>query len=118
MKRKALGKGLDALISSDKSRTKSKNKALKRVEIKKIVPNEFQARKNFSKNEIEELASSIKENGLIQPIVVRKKEEDCYEIISGERRYRALKKLGRKKAPVIQKKIKSDEQMLVMAMIE
>ncbi len=115
-KRKALGKGLDALISSDKKNPKENE--LKKVRIKNIVPNKYQPRKKFDEEEIDELASSIEANGLIQPIVVRKKKEDLYEIISGERRYRALKKLDVKKVPVIIKQIKSEEQMLVMAMIE
>lgn len=115
-KRKALGKGLEALISSDSKN--SKKNELKKVRIKNIVPNKYQPRKKFDEKEIEELASSIETNGLIQPIVVRKKKEDLYEIISGERRYRALKKIDVKKVPVIIKQIKSEEQMLVMAMIE
>jgi len=113
MKRKALGKGLDALISSS-----NKDSELRKVKLENIVPNEYQPRHTFNQKEIDELAQSIKENGLIQPIVVREKNEGVFEIVSGERRFRALKSLNKKRVPVIVKKIKSEKEMLLLAMIE
>ena len=113
MKRKALGKGLDALISSS-----NKDSELRKVKLENIVPNEYQPRHTFNQKEIDELAQSIKENGLIQPIVVREKKEGVFEIVSGERRFRALKSLNKKRVPVIVKKIESEKEMLLLAMIE
>ena len=113
MKRKALGKGLDALISSS-----NKDSELRKVKLENIVPNEYQPRHTFNQKEIDELAQSIKENGLIQPIVVREKKDGVFEIVSGERRFRALKSLNKKRVPVIVKKIESEKEMLLLAMIE
>ena len=92
MAKKALGKGLDALIShSIEPETVQEN--IININIDDIVPNRDQPRKNFDEEGITELALSIKENGLIQPIVVRKNGE-LYELIVGERRYKAVKKAG------------------------
>ncbi|MFN8369992.1 MAG: ParB/RepB/Spo0J family partition protein [Bacteriovoracaceae bacterium] len=87
------------------------------VDINKIVPNVAQPRKIFKEQEIEELASSIKINGIIQPLVVSDFKDGKFELIAGERRLRAAKKAGLDKVPVIVKKV-TDREKLVIAVIE
>ena len=102
-----LGKGLDALFSSPISNTIEKdtteilpNESVKTLKIVDIEPNREQARKVFDEEALEELAESIKNYGVIQPIIVTKKE-NFYEIIAGERRWRASKKAGLTEIPAI-----------------
>ena len=103
-KKTGLGKGLDALFSSPLLEEKVENEEnveqVKYLKLNEIEPNKEQARKIFDEEAIEELSNSIKEYGVIQPIVVAKKE-NYYEIIAGERRWRASKKAGLEKIPVI-----------------
>ena len=103
-KKTGLGKGLDALFSSpimeEKVESEEVVEQVKYLKINEIEPNKEQARKIFDEEAIEELSNSIKEYGVIQPIVVAKKE-NYYEIIAGERRWRASKKAGLEKIPVI-----------------
>ena len=89
----------------------------KLIRISDIQKNPYQPRKEFSKEKIEELAQSIKENGLIQPIIVRQSPVIGYEILAGERRYRASIAAGLSEVPVIIKKI-SDQDMMVHSIIE
>ncbi len=119
-----LGRGLSALLGESKSKNEtfivpSKNsKSVELIEIGKITPGIYQPRKNFDMVELEELANSIKENGLIQPIILRKiGDEDHYEIIAGERRYRASILAGVTSIAAIVKKINNHEA-LEMAIIE
>ena len=86
------------------------------VEIEKIKPNANQPRTKFNETELEELAGSIKEHGILQPLIVRKAGEQ-YEIIAGERRYQAAKIAGLEKVPVIVKEV-DDQEMLEIALIE
>jgi len=100
-----LGKGLDALfggsdILNDNSSEIKPNEAITKLKINEIEPNKEQARKIFDEEAIDELASSIKQYGLIQPIVVTKKD-NYYEIVAGERRWRASKKAGLDEIPVV-----------------
>lgn len=112
MTKKRLGKGLHALIPTmDDDR-----QGVSDIRINAIKPNPFQPRKDFDEEKIKELALSIKEHGLIQPIVVRTRG-DFYELIAGERRWRALQMLGRQTIPAIIKEY-SDGQMLEVALIE
>ena len=90
---------------------------LKLIRISDIQKNPYQPRKEFSKEKIEELAQSIKENGLIQPIIVRQSPVIGYEILAGERRYRASIAAGLSEVPVIIKKL-SDQDMMVHSIIE
>ncbi|MGH7793026.1 MAG: ParB N-terminal domain-containing protein, partial [Thermodesulfobacteriota bacterium] len=99
MKKVTLGRGLDALIPTEKERY-----GYLLANIGEIRPNAFQPRKDFDETSIEELAQSIKENGIIQPLVVRKSEGN-YEIIAGERRWRAAQRVGLTKVPVIIKDV-------------
>lgn len=101
MAQRGLGKGLDSLIPASRN---SENKEVKQAEtvvkIAKVEPNRDQPRKNFDEDALQELADSIKQFGLLQPILVQDKK-DYYEIIAGERRWRAAKLAGLKEIPVI-----------------
>ena len=113
MAKKVLGKGLDALINDE---TEIGENDIREIEIEKIIPNHDQPRRNFDNNKIKELASSIRENGIIQPIILRNKGNK-YEIIVGERRYRAAIEAGLKRIPAIIKDY-SDSKLLEIALIE
>lgn len=111
MAARGLGKGLDALIpAGDKKITKKENTkgAETVVKITKVEPNRSQPRKNFDEDALQELADSIKQFGLLQPILVQDKGE-YYEIIAGERRWRAAKLAGLKEVPVIIRNYSSQE---------
>lgn len=118
-----LGRGLSALLGE--SHAKKDNlistqdfKAIELIDINKITAGVYQPRKNFDSAELQELANSIKENGLIQPIILRKiGNEDSYEIIAGERRFRATILAGLSKISAIVKKINNHEA-LELAIIE
>lgn len=111
MAARGLGKGLDALIpAGDKKITKEENTkgAETVVKITTVEPNRSQPRKNFDEDALQELADSIKQFGLLQPILVQDKGE-YYEIIAGERRWRAAKLAGLKEVPVIIRNYSSQE---------
>ena len=112
--KKGLGRGLSSLIGETKSTNKSNT-----IDISKIVKNRFQPRKIFDENKLHELTSSIKERGVLQPIIVRKhhKENDKYEIIAGERRFLAAKKAGLEEVPVVITNV-DDLKSLEYAIIE
>ena len=121
VKRSGLGKGLDSLIPSNttlekKSETTQEKKSETVVKISKVEPNKSQPRKNFNEDTLQELADSIRQFGVIQPLIVQKRD-DYYEIIAGERRWRAAKLAGLKEVPVIIKDY-SDEEMMEIALIE
>ena len=104
-----LGKGLDALFGPvPEEEQPRENDTLKNLKITEVEPNREQARKRFDQDALEELASSIKEYGLIQPIVVTKKD-DYYSIVAGERRWRASKIAGLKDIPAI---IREDDEKI------
>ena len=106
-KKTGLGKGLDALFSSTVIEEEvTKNEIAKMLKINEIEPNKEQARKIFDEEAIDELANSIKEYGVIQPIIVAKKD-NYYEIVAGERRWRASKRAGLEEIPAI---IKEDDE--------
>ena len=113
-KRGGLGRGLDALISEANAETGSAPEAT--LDISQIHPNEDQPRKIFDEDALNELADSIKQNGVLQPILVRKKGKS-YEIVAGERRYQASKIAGLKDIPVIIRDI-DDDEVLQLALIE
>ena len=136
-KKKGLGRGLDLLIpegnNTKQSKTEKESKPIIKEVVKEVVkevkvpaetflklsdiePNREQPRKNFDKEALEELADSIKQYGLIQPIVVQKKD-DYYEIIAGERRWRAAKLAGVKEVPVVIKDY-STQEVMEIALIE
>lgn len=103
VKKTGLGKGLDALFSTpiiEETINNNQDELVKKLKINEVEPNKEQARKMFDEEAIEDLASSIKEYGVIQPIIVSKKS-NYYEIIAGERRWRASKKAGLTEIPAI-----------------
>ena len=123
MNRKALGKGINALIPdfeiglpepgvSDEQGTIQTRELL----IDEISPNRFQPRKYFDDDKLEELVTSISENGILQPVVVQKSDTG-YELVAGERRWRASKKAGLKKIPAMIREV-SDTKALELAIIE
>lgn len=132
-KARGLGKGLDALfgdmeVSVEPSSKEEESSAvhdieaaeihegIKYIDINNIKPNANQPRKTFDEGKLEELADSIREHGLIQPLVVRK-STNGYEIVAGERRWRAARKIGIKKIPAIVREL-SDEENMLLAIIE
>lgn len=119
-KRAGLGKGLDALLGKKEvviTLSEAGGDASSELDIEKIQPGQYQPRTQMDKASLEELAQSIREQGLISPILVRPIGKNRYEIIAGERRYRASKLAGLKKVPVLIRKI-SDEKALAWALIE
>lgn len=130
-KKKGLGRGLEALfeeisveIPEEKETVKKDKKTDKReaesgvlyVDINDIKPNVHQPRKTFDEDKLEELASSIREHGIIQPVVLRS-TDGGYEIVAGERRWRAARKAGIKKIPCVIREL-TDEQNMLVAIIE
>lgn len=114
MNRKALGRGLSALIGEEGQ--KGNNENYLEVDIDLISPNAEQPRTRFTEENLEELAQSIKANGLVQPIIIRRKENK-FELIAGERRWRASQKAGLKKIPAVIKDV-DDDKLLELALIE
>ena len=111
-----LGRGLDALISTEAVRT-SGSSSIGEIEIEKIFANPNQPRRDFNEEALQELADSIKELGVIQPITLRKMEDDTYQIIAGERRFRASQLAGKATIPAYILKA-DDEDTMEMALIE
>ena len=124
-KKNALGKGLSALLENAKTDITSNADhqksevagSISRIEISNISPNPFQPRLDFDKEPLLELANSIKEHGIIQPITVRKIGRNEFQIISGERRYQASKLAGIEELPCFIR-IADDQHMLEMAIVE
>ncbi len=130
----ALGRGLDALINpqlkdkldtpvtvSGKDIPKDDGKSydiLAKISVSQIYPNPYQPRTNFEPQALEELKLSILQNGLIQPVTVRRIDKDKYELISGERRLRACKEIGLKEIPAYIIKVDTKEAMLALSLIE
>jgi len=117
MAKKRLGKGLDALLGSEDFDTKDEIGKLIEVNVNIIKPNPYQPRMEVEKSNINELKESIKEKGIIQPVVLRKVNK-TFELIAGERRFVAAKELGMDKIPAIVLDIKSKEEMLELSIIE
>lgn len=119
-KARGLGKGLDTLIPTnhvEKTETKTLiEKIEEEIDINQVEPNKDQPRKSFNEDSLIELSESIKQHGIVQPLVVTKKE-DYFEIIAGERRWRAAKLAGLKKVPVVVKDY-SPQKIMEIALIE
>jgi ParB family transcriptional regulator, chromosome partitioning protein len=114
-KKMALGKGLGALIPEvDRGKEAAQDYFLCDIEL--IRPNRFQPRLNFSEEDLQELTDSVKSQGILQPLLVRK-DEDGYELIAGERRLRAAKRARLSQVPVVLKRV-NDDKMLEMAIVE
>lgn len=115
---KGLGKGLDSMIPPVKGKTETKDNVSHEtlIGINEIEPNKLQPRKNFDEDALHELAESIKQYGIIQPLVVQKRGK-FYEIIAGERRWRAARLAGLKKVPVIIKDY-TEQEIVEISIIE
>lgn len=120
-KKAKLGKGLDALIANNNMNADEKNSGTDKekiihVNINSVSPKKDQPRKNFNEDKLLELAESIKQHGVLEPIIVSKKD-NYYEIIAGERRWRAAKKADLKEVPLIVKNL-NDREILEISLIE
>ncbi len=109
-----LGRGLDSLLGGSKEKSQQE---IHQIKINSLEPSQFQPRSRMHKATLDELAESIREQGVIQPIVVRKKASGTYEIVVGERRWRAAQSAGLESIPVIIKKL-DNEGAAKMALIE
>lgn len=117
MEKKALGRGLDALIPTSKPAPMPELPEVQHLRTDAIVPNRYQPRQTFSPQELAELTASLKQSGLLQPILVRRKGDGMYELISGERRWRAAKQAGLETIQAIIRNC-TDEESIVLALIE
>ena len=119
IKKKGLGRGLSALFGDETPKTNVKNNVTNRVAISDLIRNPYQPREAFNEAKLEELANSIKKNGIIQPIAVRptKSEAGKYEIVAGERRWLAAQKAGLHDIPVNVLDL-SDVESLEVAIVE
>jgi ParB family chromosome partitioning protein len=115
-KKFALGRGLDALISTEEVKT-SGSSSINEIELSKISVNPNQPRREFDEKALEELADSIRNFGIIQPITLRKLSDDSYQIIAGERRWRASQMAGLQRIPAYIRTA-DDENMMQMALVE
>lgn len=117
MEKKALGRGLDALLPSVAVNRPVEAGDVQYVRINDIVPNRYQPRHNFAPGELTELAASIKESGVLQPIMVRRKGDGIFELIAGERRWRASKEAGLETIQALVRNC-SDQEALLIALVE
>ncbi len=119
-KKRGLGKGLDALLTTESvavEHERSVSSSINELELSSITPNPYQPRRDFDEESLEELADSIKSLGLVQPITVRTISENRYEIIAGERRFRAAKMAGLETIPAYIRETE-DDNILALALIE
>jgi ParB family chromosome partitioning protein len=115
MTRRVLGRGLSALLSDRPAAMSSEE--MVEIDIDFIEPNNFQPRTNFNEEKLEELAQSIRANGVIQPLLVRRVDDDRYQLVAGERRWRAAQRAGLLRVPCVVKEIPEDK-MLELALVE
>ena len=111
--RKALGRGLSALLGTPEVETDQ----LREIDIDRILPNSRQPRKNFNEDGLNELADSIRERGIVQPIVVRALEDGFFQLIAGERRWRAAQRAGLLRIPAVIREA-DEHASLEIALIE
>lgn len=117
MEKKALGKGLDALLPAVKTGPPAEGADVQHLRVDAIVPNRYQPRHIFAPGELAELTASIKESGVLQPVMVRRKGDGIYELISGERRWRASKEAGLETIQAVIRNC-SDQESLLLALVE
>lgn len=117
MEKKALGKGLDALLPTSRLGQPTESADIQMLRIDAIVPNRYQPRHLFAPGELAELTASIKESGVLQPVMVRRKGDGIYELISGERRWRASKEAGLETIQAVIRNC-SDQESLLLALVE
>jgi ParB family chromosome partitioning protein len=111
--RKALGRGLNALLGTPDLETDQ----LREIDTDRIIPNSHQPRKNFDEDALNELANSIREHGIVQPIVVRPLEDGFFQLIAGERRWRASQRAGLARLPAVVR-VAAEDSALELALIE
>src|ERR1044072_7570500 len=114
MSRKALGRGLSALLGDVTEKTSAEE--LLEIDLDLIKPSSEQPRTRFAEEKLEELAQSIRANGVVQPIIVRRRNSH-FELVAGERRWRAAQRAGLQKIPAVVKDV-SDEKLLELALVE
>lgn len=117
MEKKALGRGLDALLPSVTVNQPVEATDVQHIRIDDIVPNRYQPRHHFSPGELAELVASIKQSGILQPIMVRRKGDGIFELIAGERRWRASKEAGLETIQAVVRNC-SDQESLLIALVE
>jgi len=120
MEKKALGKGIQALLPEKKTlvwKVEQDGQVVSMIPLDQILPNRYQPRTTFVEAELDELAQSVKEHGVLQPIVVRRKGDGMYELIAGERRFRAAKIAGMTTIPSLVRN-SNDEKALAVALVE
>lgn len=117
MEKKALGRGLDALLPTTKPAPMPELPEVQHLRIDAVVPNRYQPRQTFSPQELTELAASLKQSGLLQPVLVRRKGDGMYELISGERRWRAARQAGMETIQAVVRNC-SDEETILFALVE
>src|SRR5215210_5905955 len=113
MTRRVLGRGLSALLSDRPAMSEE----MSEIDIDLIEPNTFQPRTSFNEEKLEELAQSIRSNGVIQPLLVRRIDNEKYQLVAGERRWRAAQRANLLKVPCVVKEIPEDK-MLELALVE
>lgn len=113
-RRRGLGRGLDALLSRDEAPAPG----LRTAPIDALLPNRFQPRSNFDESGLEELAESIRAQGVVQPLVVSPQADGTFVIIAGERRWRAAKRAGLATVPIVIREISEDRELLELALVE
>ena len=122
--RKALGRGLESLFSETQSLGKQdssvveKEKKYQELSLERVRPDPLQPRKQFNQESLSELARSISQRGILQPLIVSKVDKNFYQIVAGERRYRAAEIAGLRKVPVLIKESVTDQKSLEWALIE
>ncbi|QSR88051.1 ParB/RepB/Spo0J family partition protein [Methylacidiphilum caldifontis] len=121
MSKRSLGKGLSDLINPkslfSSQPSEELGEKISMLKLQSILPNPYQPRKEIHEEELEELVQSIKEKGVLQPIIVRQLKEDCFELIAGERRWRSARKAGLEVIPAIVRKV-SDSDLIELALVE
>lgn len=118
LKKSGLGRGLDSLIPQVKIETEPiHGSGIVKIPLNSVVANQLQPREDFDEGKLDELVQSIKEKGIIQPVLVRRRDDETYELIAGERRLRAAKKAGLTDIPAIVRDA-NNEESLELALIE
>jgi ParB family chromosome partitioning protein len=117
MEKRALGRGLDALLPTTKPAPMPELPEVQHLGVDAIVPNRYQPRQTFSPEELSELAASLKQSGLLQPVLVRRKGDGMFELISGERRWRAAREAGMETIQAVVRNC-SDEESILLALVE
>lgn len=115
MEKRALGRGLDALLPKDTSGTRitQPEQGLQEIPIHQIRANPYQPRQSFDEQELAQLSESLRQNGMLQPVIVRRRGDGVYELVAGERRWRAAQMAGWPKIPVVIRNCGDDEAMIL-----